>query len=94
MTNWFLYMVEQERRRDEIARAADWHYKQRLAKQKESDAVTELPLRRHERVLAALGERLVDWGYRLQSRYRHLATSNMSAETLLAQQKPDSTGCA
>lgn len=94
MTNWFLYMVEQERRRDEIARAADWNYKHRLAKQHESNVVTELPLRRHERVLAKLGERLVDWGYRLQSRYRRLVTSNMSAESLLAQQKPDSTGCA
>lgn len=94
MTNWFLYMVEQERRRDEIARAADWNYKNRLTKQNKPDAVTELPLRRHERVLAAIGDRLVDWGYRLQSRYRRLATSSMSAETLLAQQKPDSSGCA
>lgn len=92
MTNWFLYMVEQERRRDEIARAAEHNYSRQL--QKEHDAVTELPLRRHERVLAALGDRLVDWGYRLQTRYRHLAENNVSADALLAQQKADSAGCA
>lgn len=93
MTNWFLYMVEQERRRDEIERAAANHFARNLIKH--TDA-TIAPLRRHEIILAAIGERLVEWGYRLQTRSRRLAqsTHTMASESLQAQHNAGKAGCA
>ena len=94
MTDWFVYMVEQERRREEIARAAASRHARYLIEQDKAARGAQLP--RYEIMLAALGDRLVDWGCRLQTRYRRLAerTNTMSADALLAQQKADSPGCA
>ena len=91
MTNWFVYMVEQERRRDEIERAAARHAMNRIV---HTDA-TIPPLRRHEIILAALGDRLVEWGHRLQTRYRRLAlTTNTIASESTQAQRTDTARCA
>ena len=73
MTNWFLHLQEQERRRDEIERAAARHHAHAPF---EPDHATIKPPRRHEIILAALGDRLVKWGSHLQTRYRRLAQQN------------------
>lgn len=69
MFTWFDYMVENERRRDERARAQA----QRLLDDALRDEQLKPPRRprRHEIFLASLGDRLVQWGCRLQARYRH-----------------------
>ena len=106
MSYWYDYLIETERRRDEIAQAAARRRIDRILSENEAangaggPPVTQRAPRRYELVLAALGAALGDfliaWGCRLQSRYSHLleTTSNMGAEPVLARQNADSAGCA
>jgi hypothetical protein len=105
MSYWYDYMVETQRRRDEMEQANGRRHDNHLLRQNQS-ANTILPRyeapgyrkqARHESVLATLGDHLVAWGCRLQTRYRRLAetSSNVTGEPLLAQQNAGwPPGCA
>jgi len=58
-----IYLVEVERRKDEIAQAEQYRLARQLPKRNS-------PLREmYQRSLARLGELLVAWGYQLQTRF-------------------------
>ena len=68
MDNWYLYHAVETRKRDrELVQAENY----RLAK-----AGTEkswFVLRTYQRIVVRMGTLLIDWGYRMQSRYDNLA---------------------
>jgi hypothetical protein len=64
------YLHEAERRKDEMAQAAQYRLRQQVPRQ-------TLPLKqKYQRLLSRLGELLVVWGYQLQT--RHVAESSAS----------------
>lgn len=93
MVTWFDYLVETERRRDERARAAERRHLDHVLRSEQMK-----PRRRphrHEILLASLGDRLVDWGCRLQTRYRHITetTAGIGPESLVTSRRADPSGC-
>jgi hypothetical protein len=72
MFTWFDYLVERERRRDELARAEEWRLLEHVLRDGQSQP--RVRPRRHEIFLFSLGVRLVRWGRRLQA-YRHITAS-------------------
>jgi hypothetical protein len=94
MMDWYRLIVEQERRRKAIERAAARHYTHDILRK--AAAGGEQPFRRRERLLIALGNRLVDWGSRLQARYQRPAERSHppNAQALLGQERSDPAACA
>ena len=71
MYNWYnSSTIENLRRQDEIAAAEKFRLIEEITNQ---DAPTG---KRQQHILARLGVKLVDWGYRLQSRYDELVSTN------------------
>ncbi len=66
MNIWYThYLVEKQRRQDEI-KAAEMY---RLAKQMKNDAFTSPGLEAYRRLFNYLGVKMVQWGKRLQNLY-------------------------
>lgn len=94
MTDWYVHLAEHKRRSEKIERAAARYYTHEISRT--AALAQERPARRHERFLAALGDRLVDWGCRLQARYRRLAENGhaLGSEAFLAPERGDPAPCA
>jgi hypothetical protein len=73
MFNWYnASTIENLRRQDEIAAAEKFRMIEGITNQDTPSRI------RQQHILARLGVKMVDWGYRLQSRYDELVTSNVS----------------
>jgi hypothetical protein len=71
MNNWYLiYLNEKQRRQDEIKTAEAY----RMLK---SDPAAHPASRIHQRLVLALGTKMVQWGTRLQSRYEDLSATTL-----------------
>ena len=79
MITYVDYLVAVERRKDEIAQAEQY----RLARQlpKRNSPIREI----YQRFLARLGERLVTWGYQLQTRF---ATESSTSLGIISENSP------
>ena len=89
MINWYAVLVEQQRRLDEIARAQQHREAGHILRSMADHPAMRLPeMRRYQRFLAYLGDRLIAWGCRLQTRYQALAYSVSRAGT-----EPGSNPC-
>lgn len=71
MSYWFDYMVEKERRRQEMAAAATWRQQAEYL----NESARPHRRQRYQRFLAYVGEQLVVVGSRLQSRYEVVSAS-------------------
>ena len=71
MLTWMTFLVEQQRKQDEIALAAQDRFARSVAEACESPT-TKLSIR----ILDAIGSRLVEWGYYLQCRCAAITMSN------------------
>ena len=93
MVTWFDYLVETERRRDERAHAEEWRRLNHVLRS-EKMKPRRRP-RRHEVLLASLGDRLVEWGCQLQTRYRHITetTAGIGPDSLATPGRADPGGC-
>jgi hypothetical protein len=70
MLNWSDYMIQQERYKSLLAEAET----ERLLLQPDAQLPRKRNRRMHRRAMAALGRRLVAWGWRLQGANDHAAT--------------------
>lgn len=74
MFNWYnTSTIEKLRRQDEIAAAEKFHLIQEISNR---DAAKD---NRKQHILARLGVKLVNWGYRLQARYDELVVANVGS---------------
>ena len=71
MLTWKTYLVEQQRKQDEIALAAQDRFARSVVEACETP-VNKLSIR----ILEAIGSRLVEWGYYLQCRCAAITMAN------------------
>jgi hypothetical protein len=92
MSYWFDYMVEKERRRQEMATAAA---RRQQAEYLNVNARPRRRQQRYQRFLAFVGEQLIILGSRLQSRYEVVSASTgaLTAESVSCGAGPHSDGC-
>lgn len=92
MVTWKDLLVEEQRRRDQIAKAAQIRNERHVLRPAQRQPSP------YQRLLVGIGERLVVWGYRLQARYEGLAanaaSSTLKQESLLNVQSPEAGTCS